>query len=135
MAAGAPAWLGYRYGEADAATQPPAPPARIEALRANPGASRALIAEIDAEFALQVAAAERIQAEAQENERLAALRRDEAEAVRQFVERTIEGAQARSAKLGSRQQWLFFLAGLPVSVPLGVVGNVAFEAVKGWLGT
>ena len=102
---------------------------RINALRSNLAASAFLIEEINAEFDLQTAAAERIRAEAEENQRLAALHKEEAEAVRTLVERT----QAKASRLAGRQQWLFFLAGLLFAVPLGVAGNFAFELVKAWL--
>jgi hypothetical protein len=39
----------------------------------------------------------------------------------------------KASKLGNRQQWMFFLAGLLFAVPTGVVGNFVFELVKTWL--
>jgi arginyl-tRNA synthetase len=99
---------------------------RIAQLQRNLAASSKLIEEINAEFELQAATAERIKGEAQENRRLAALHEEEAEAVRLVVERTIEGAQSKAARIGVRQQWLFFLAGLLAAVPLAVLANFLF---------
>jgi hypothetical protein len=103
---------------------------KIEALRGTLASSGSLIAEINAELELQATSLERIKAEAEENQRLAALNQDEAEAVRKLVKATIEGAQTTTANRGRRQQWLFFLAGLFASVPLGVAANFAFDFVK-----
>jgi hypothetical protein len=99
---------------------------RVEALRANLAQSGSLIEEINAELHLQTTALDRIRAEAEQNQRLAALHKVEADAVRDLVAATIEGAQARAAHPSRRQQWLFFLAGLFFSVPLGVVGNFVY---------
>jgi hypothetical protein len=63
-------------------------------------------------------------------QRLAELKKEEAEAVRKLVEKTVESAQSKVAKLGSLQQWLFFLDGLLSSVPVGVIGNYAFDYLK-----
>ena len=49
--------------------------AKVDALRANLQSSGELIGEINSEFDLQVAAAERIKAEAEQNQRLAELTR------------------------------------------------------------
>jgi len=125
------AWQGRRQSSSEPQAQ--TIDDRINDLRSNLAASSDLIGEINAEFELQVAAAERIKAEAEENQKLAALNEEEAEAVRKVVERTIEGAQTRASKVGGRQQWLFFLAGLLAAIPLGVAGNFAFELVKAWM--
>ena len=106
-----------------------APIDRVAQLRANLEISKFLIRQINAEFDLQVAAAEKIKAEAEQNQRLAELNAEQAQAVKKLV----ESVQSRASKLGSRQQWLFFLAGLLTAVPLGVVGNFVFELVKTWL--
>jgi hypothetical protein len=60
---------------------------------------------------------------------LAELSAEQAQAVKNLV----ESIQGRALRLGGRQPWLFFLAGLFFAVPLGVVGNFVFELVKTWL--
>ena len=55
---------------------------QIVMLRQNLDSSKRLIREINAEFDLQVAAAEKIKAEAEQNQRLAELNADQARAVR-----------------------------------------------------
>jgi methyl-accepting chemotaxis protein len=93
--------------------KPPADLAvRINELSENLTRSGALIAEISAEMELQTAAFERISAEAEQNRNLASLHQDEADAVR----RVIENTQKIGAKIAGRQQWLFFLGGIPVGV-------------------
>lgn len=100
---------------------------RIEVLRANLAQSATLIDEINAELKLQTTALDRIKGEAEQNQRLAALHKEEADAVRNLVAATIEGAQEKAARPSRRQQWLFFLAGLFFSVPLGVIGNFIYS--------
>lgn len=102
---------------------------RIESLSATLGQSRSLIDEITAEIDLQSTALERIRAEAEENKRLAALTKDEAEAVRKVVAAAIEQGQTKNARKGQRSQWLFFLAGILASVPLGVLGNYLYVLI------
>jgi hypothetical protein len=104
-------------------------PDRIEHLRQNLSQSSSLIDEINAELQVQVTALDRIRAEAEENQRLAALHKDEAEAVRQLIATTIEHSQGRATKLSKRSQWLFFLAGLLSSVPLGVGVNFLYDLI------
>jgi hypothetical protein len=109
-----------------AASQPPTIRDRIDQLRENLGTSRSLIEEITAEMDVQVAALERIRAEAEENQRLAALNQDEADAVRKLVETTIQSAHGRSTAAGKRQQRWYFVAGLCLAIPLGVAGNFIY---------
>lgn len=121
------AWQGRRQS-------PSTPPAqtmddRIKELRSNLAASSDLIREINAEFDVQVAAADKIRAEAEQNQRLVELTEQQARTVRELV----ESVQGKASRLGSRQQWFFFLAGLFAAIPLGVAGNFAFELVKDWL--
>jgi hypothetical protein len=101
---------------------------QIVQLRSNLESSSDLIREINAEFQLQAAAAEKIKAEAEQNQRLAELNAEQAQAVKELV----ESVQNRASRIGGRQQWLFFLAGVLFSVPLGVAGNFVFELVKAW---
>jgi ABC-type multidrug transport system fused ATPase/permease subunit len=102
---------------------------RIAQLTRNLTSSSGLIDEIQAELQLQVTALERIHEEAEQNRQLAALHADEAEAVRKLVAATIEGAQAKVEKPSKRQQWLFFLAGLFFSIPLGVGVNFLYDII------
>jgi hypothetical protein len=102
---------------------------RIELLRENLSTSSSLIEEISAELQVQTTALDRIRTEAEENRRLAALHQDEADAVRQLVETTIQRAQGMSMVRNKQQQWLFFLAGLFLAVPLGVAGNFVYALV------
>jgi hypothetical protein len=57
---------------------------RVAQLRANLETSKYLIEQINAEFDLQVAAAEKIKAEAEQNQRLAELNAEQAQAVKRF---------------------------------------------------
>ncbi|MDQ3402891.1 MAG: hypothetical protein M3548_05795 [Actinomycetota bacterium] len=98
---------------------------RIEQLRANLGASALLIKQIEAEFQLQVAALGRIKAESEENRRLAELSREQADAVRAVI----ASANTQAARPAKRQQWLFFLAGLFFSIPLGIGVNFLYDAI------
>jgi hypothetical protein len=125
------AWTAWRQKRRIGEQLTPAPTLtdRIETLRENLGQSSTLINEINAELQLQTAALERIRAEAEENQRLAALHREEADAVRQLVSTTIEGAQSESVKQSKRSSWLFFLAGLLFSVPLGVGVNFLYDLI------
>jgi hypothetical protein len=102
---------------------------RIEGLRSNLKQSTVLMDEINAELGLRTAALDRIRQEAEENRRLAALHADEAEAVKNLVASTIEGARAQADKPAKRQQWLFFLAGLFFSIPLGVGVNFLYDLI------
>lgn len=98
---------------------------KVEVLRENLAISGQLIAEIEAEFALQIVALDRIKAEAEENQRLAELNKTEADAVRLVI----TTAQTQAAKPSRRQQWLFFLAGLFFSIPLGVGVNFLYDMI------
>jgi hypothetical protein len=100
---------------------------RIEILRSNLKQSTSIMDEIHAELNLQTTALDRVRAEAEQNQRLAALHQEEADAVRKLVAATIEGAQGKAARPAKRQQWLFFLAGLFFSVPLGVGVNFLYD--------
>jgi hypothetical protein len=105
-------------------------PGRIDLLRDNLKASNAIIEEITAELHLQVAALDRIRGEAEQNRALAALHQDEADAIKKLVEATIHGAQNLTVKTSKRQQWLFFLSGLLLGIPLSVFANFVYDLVK-----
>jgi hypothetical protein len=73
---------------------------------------------------------DRIRAEAEENRNLAALHKDEADAVKKLVETTIHTAQNTTTEQGKRQQWLFFLSGLLLGIPLSILANFLYDLVK-----
>ncbi|MFI5589862.1 hypothetical protein ACIA5G_32770 [Amycolatopsis sp. NPDC051758] len=98
---------------------------KVDLLRRNLEQSGWLTTEIEAEFQLQIIALERIKAEADENQKLAALHQDEADAVRAVI----ESAQVKGERPVKRQQWLFFLAGLFFSIPLGVGVNFLYDLI------
>ncbi|MER7861687.1 hypothetical protein ABTX61_21450 [Amycolatopsis japonica] len=108
--------------------QPRKPPSiadDIETLQENLTRSARLMKKVQSEVDLQVAALAKVKAEAEENQRLAELNKEQAEAVRRVIASTNEAA----AKPNRRQQWLFFLAGLFSSVPLGVAGNFVYDLI------
>jgi hypothetical protein len=92
---------------------------KIDILHATLERSGSLIGEIQAEFKLQVAALDRIKAETDENQRLAALTKDQADAVRGVIEQ----AQTKGARRGNRAQWGFFAAGLLACSPQFRLGS------------
>jgi sensor c-di-GMP phosphodiesterase-like protein len=98
---------------------------RINALRDNLDSSAAIITEINAELHLQTASLDRIRAEAEENQRLAALSKDEADAVRAVI----ESAQAKGEKPARRQQIFWFFSGLLASIPIGIVVNFLYDLI------
>jgi hypothetical protein len=123
--------IGRRPSRGSATAAPSTPLGqRITALRDGLTASHELISEITAELDLQTSALERIRAEAEENQRLAALHQAEADAVRRLVETSMAKAQTESTALSTRQQWIFFLAGAVLAVPLGVLGNVVYSYLQ-----
>lgn len=102
---------------------PPTISDRIEQLRRNLASSRQLIDEVNAELEAQATNLERIKAEAEQNQRLAALNKEAADAVGHLLETVVQQAQQKTARVGTRQQWLFFLSGLLLSVPIGFLVN------------
>lgn len=98
---------------------------KIDELRETLKRSGDRIKEVQAEFKLQEAALDRIKSETEENQRLAELNKTEADAVRLVI----ATAQAQATKPSRRQQWLFFLAGLFFSVPLGIGVNFLYDII------
>jgi len=98
---------------------------RIEQLRSHLGSSATLIKQIESEFQLQVAALDKIKAESEENQRLAELSREQADAVRAVI----ASANDKAARPARRQQWLFFGAGLLFSIPLGIGVNFLYDVI------
>lgn len=65
------------------------------------------------------------------HEQLASLRQAQANAVQQLVEQTVMLQLSSAHKRAGRQQWLFFVAGLTLSLPIGVAGNFVYTLVAG----
>ncbi|WP_097320031.1 hypothetical protein [Actinoplanes atraurantiacus] len=111
--------------------------------------SQRLIAELQAEVDTKLAAVERLRAEEEQNRQLAAMREEEAEAVRRLLRTTIESAhdelragleherddlrvrlqELQSALDGMREssrkdQIRFFVYGVGVSIPIGILINI-----------
>jgi sensor c-di-GMP phosphodiesterase-like protein len=124
-ASGLLANIARRVGRRAAPESEPDITDRIEQLRSHLGTSAALIKQIESEFQLQVAALDKIKAESEENQRLAELNREQAEAVRAVI----ASANEKAAKPAKRQQWLFFGAGLFFSIPLGVGVNYLYDLI------
>jgi hypothetical protein len=123
-------WTIERWRRRSAPPPPPTLSDRIERLRKNLSESTSLMSAINAELHVQTTALERIRAEADENQKLAALHKNEAEAVRLLVATTIErSSQGKTARQIRRSQWLFFLAGLIISIPIGVGVNFLYDLI------
>ncbi|MFB9726756.1 hypothetical protein [Haloechinothrix salitolerans] len=99
---------------------------RVDDLREYLRQSSLIIEELNAELHVQTSALERMRAEAEQNQRLAALHQDEADAVRKLVDTTIKDAHEEAAAIGRRIQWKFFLGGLLASIPIGFIANVIY---------
>jgi hypothetical protein len=83
-----------------------------------------LVSELQAEMEATMAALERLRIQNEEYEKLAAVREQEAQAVRRLVESVISGAHTELERSSRRDQALFFVAGLVASVPLGMLVNL-----------
>jgi hypothetical protein len=93
-----------------------------EATRSLQVAAR-LVDELQTEMRARAVALERLQAENAEHERLAAVRKEEAEAVSRLIESVISSAHAKLSRSSRRDQVLFFFAGLATSIPVQLVAN------------
>jgi hypothetical protein len=91
---------------------------RIEAATQSLQSAAELVDELQVEMQAKVAALDRLRAENDEFEKLAAVRREEAEAVSRLIESAISGAHSRLSRSTRRDQALFFLAGLATSIPV-----------------
>ncbi|WFE21632.1 hypothetical protein O7621_28085 [Solwaraspora sp. WMMD937] len=121
---------------------------RVERLMNALRESRQLVQELEAEIDTRAAAVKRLQAEEEQNRQLAALRKEEARAVRNLVDsvitsahidlqrqmaeerdevaKTLGGLQAEIVALqkkGRRDQVLFFVFGAILSIPIGLTIN------------
>ena len=73
----------------------------------------------------QLAQLEKLRVKTEEYERLARLRREEAAAVENLVQAVVESAHIAQAKSNRKEQILFFLLGVAVSIPISIVTNLA----------
>lgn len=121
---------------------------RVERLMNALRESRQLVQELEAEIDTRAAAVKRLQAEEEQNRQLAALREEEARAVRNLVDsvitsahvdlqrqmaeerdevaKTLGGLQTEIVALqkkGRRDQVLFFVFGAILSIPIGLTIN------------
>jgi hypothetical protein len=124
---------------------------RIGRLVASLHESQRLITELQAEIDVKAAAVARLQAEEEQSRQLAALRQEEAAAVNRLISTTLNAAhdnlrreleQERDhlrgnlshlqleleamQRKGRRDQWLFFGAGVVLSIPIGIMINILF---------
>ncbi|MBB5960747.1 hypothetical protein FHS29_007375 [Saccharothrix tamanrassetensis] len=100
-----------------------------------------MINEISVELEAQAAQIKEARAEVEHNKGLAAVHREAAEAVDKLVETTVrrvqteitvkqESASRENVKRTKLQQWLFFLAGLFASIPIGLLVNFVYDLIK-----
>lgn len=82
-----------------------------------------LVDELQAEMDARTATLARLQAENDQYERLAGVRKQEAETVTKLVETVINNAHANLGRVARRDQALFFFAGLLFSIPLQILLN------------
>lgn len=96
---------------------------RIKAAgKAMDTASR-LVEELSAEMRLRSAELERLVAEANEQERRAAINKEQAEAVTSLVNQVITSTHASMDRRNTRSQLLFFALGAATSIPIGLLVN------------
>jgi hypothetical protein len=76
-----------------------------------------LIDDLKQELSDRSAALQALTAQKEEYENLAALNREEAEAVSRLVDKAVDNANRRSTKVG----YLLFIVGLLASIPIGVL--------------
>ncbi|WP_157621629.1 hypothetical protein [Saccharothrix sp. NRRL B-16348] len=114
---------------------------RIKILSENLQESRSLMDEISIELTAQAAKIAEARAEAEHHKSLAAAHEEAAEAMDKLVETTVRRVQGEiterqelasrlNAKRNRWQQWLFFLAGLLASIPLGLLVNFVYDLIK-----
>ncbi|GAA3710623.1 hypothetical protein GCM10022224_090110 [Nonomuraea antimicrobica] len=93
--------------------------ARIEAVDKAFAEAATLMEELRRDLAAQEAARRRLVTEAQHQQQLIGMDREEAEAVRQLILGETRADIARQR----RAQWVFFVLGAVVSIPIGVAIN------------
>ncbi|WP_043636791.1 hypothetical protein [Nonomuraea candida] len=95
---------------------------RIDAVNKAFADAATLMEELQRHLAAQEAARRRLVAEAEHQQQLIGMDREEAEAVRRLILGETRADIARQR----RDQWLFFVLGVAVSIPVGVAINVLF---------
>jgi len=83
-----------------------------------------LVNELQIEMQARMVALERLQVENAEYEKLAAVQKEEAEAVSRLIEGVISSTHTRLNRSSRRDQALFFIAGLIASIPVQIVVNL-----------
>ncbi|GGM53619.1 hypothetical protein ACFFX1_54800 [Dactylosporangium sucinum] len=116
------AWVRYDR-QLRGLNRPPLELRIAEAAKSLSAAAR-LVDELESEMQVRAAALERIAAESSEQQRLAGVRADEAEAVTKLVESVISSTHARMDRANRRSQLLYFALGVATSVPIGVMINL-----------
>jgi uncharacterized protein HemX len=124
---------------------------RVARLVASLHESQRLIRELQAEIDAKAAAVARLQAEEEQSRQIAALREEEAAAVNHLISSTLQTAHdnlrrelererdhlrnnlsqlqselSTMQRTGRRDQWLFFAAGVLLSIPIGIAINIIF---------
>ncbi|MBN6052370.1 hypothetical protein JYK22_10550 [Nonomuraea sp. RK-328] len=93
---------------------------RIEAVNKAFAEAATLMEELQRDLAAQEAARRQVVAEAEHQQHLISMNREEAEAVR----RLILGETRADISRQRRDQWVFFMLGAVVSIPIGVAINL-----------
>jgi hypothetical protein len=83
-----------------------------------------LVEELETEMAAKMAALQRVQTESADFERVAAVRKEEAEAVTKLVESVISSTHDKMDRANRRGQLLYFALGAATSIPIGVMVNL-----------
>ncbi len=119
-------WAGYRrhiktMREMGLSRDDPAGRLRYRVRRVNKAISEAaeLMDELRRDLAAQQAAREKIIAEAEMQQQLLEVNKEEAKKVRQII----VGETKRSIRIQHYREWAFFLVGLALSVPLNILSN------------
>jgi hypothetical protein len=111
-------------GDGDERRAEPTVESRIEEATRALKVTAGLVSELQAEMQARMAALERLRAENDEYEKLAAVRREEAEAVSRLIENVISSTHSKLGRSSRRDQVLFFVAGLAASIPVQILVNL-----------
>ncbi|QYC42522.1 hypothetical protein Nocox_24595 [Nonomuraea coxensis DSM 45129] len=76
--------------------------------------------ELERDIQAQQAASEALLTQAEEQESLLAINQEQAEKIRKII----VGETKATIRSERRQQWMFFAAGLLLSIPIGVLVNL-----------
>ena len=119
LAALLPWW--QRRGDGDDPSVEPTVETRIEEATRALEMTAGLVNDLQAEMRARMATLDRLRNENAEFERLAAVRREEAEAVSRLIENVINRTHSKLSRSSRRDQVLFFVAGLAASIPVQLV--------------